>query len=219
MIFTHHAVERYRQFHMIDRPGATWHEARSALESAAAGAVKGGTTHRGDDMWMLPSLGIEVVAKHEDGVDVVVTVLPPAQYRNGPGGQRGLTPLQVEALADAEKRAAIAAKEAKTQLAVVPTPPAKPSADADKRREEHQAATLRKEMRQRVVIAETERELFAQVLKHARRQQHEAAAESRRASERKALEIACRYIRGRARTDLDAGVALAAIESLLQGGE
>ncbi len=92
MIFTRHAFERFRQFHMLDQPSATDEDARDILERFGPMTVNtGGKTHLGDPIWKIEALGIEIVAKHEDGVVTCVTVLPSPRFR-------GLTPLQAEAL-------------------------------------------------------------------------------------------------------------------------
>lgn len=101
MIFTHHAIERYRQFHMLDRPVATDEDARAVLETHAAEAVRlPARTHRGDEVWAIQALGIELVVKRDTPDPTCVTVLPPTRFR-------GLTPLQAEHI----EAAAIVAKE------------------------------------------------------------------------------------------------------------
>lgn len=82
--FTHHAVERYLQFHRLDDRtdprDAT--QVRAMLEEAATRAVKlPEKTRRGHTMWQLQELGIEIVTKHDNGVDVCVTILPPPRLR------------------------------------------------------------------------------------------------------------------------------------------
>lgn len=95
MRFAKHAYERYRQFHMLDRPTATDEDARDVLERFGPAAVlTKAKTHRGDPVWLIEELGVELVAKHENGVVTCVTVLPPPEFR-------GLTPLQAERVADA----------------------------------------------------------------------------------------------------------------------
>lgn len=127
MKFTYHAIERYRQFHMLDRPTATDEDSRRILEAHADAAVRVGRSFRGDPVWSIDALGIEVVAKHEDGEDICVTVLPPPQFR-------GLTPLQCEAVHASAERAKSAAAQARTaldaarELAQAPVP--KPSEHA-----------------------------------------------------------------------------------------
>jgi hypothetical protein len=214
--FTHHAVERYRQFHMLDRPGATDADARAELEAAAPSAVKGGTSRSGDPMWMIQSLGIEVVAKHEDGVDIAVTVLPPARFRGGVGkswhaGRLGLTPLQVESLQASAQRAEFDFSDAQAELDALPLNPQKPSRDVETRRDEHRLAIARREAKNRVTVALVEREVFAAAFKNARIQmQHDSSAEHR------AIAIAIRALRDLAKTSQIAGLAVAAIESLLE---
>ena len=101
---TRHAAERYLQFHAIGS-SLTVDEAQALLTERAVAAVRSGaTTHRGDPVWRIESLGVEVVAHHDDGCDVAVTVLPPPEYR-------GLTPLQVE-----DVHARLVAKRAEVEL-------------------------------------------------------------------------------------------------------
>jgi hypothetical protein len=40
VIFTHHAYERYRQFHMLDQPTVTNEDARVILEAHGSGAIR-----------------------------------------------------------------------------------------------------------------------------------------------------------------------------------
>lgn len=90
MIFTRHAVERYRQFWMLDQPTATDADALAVLEAHGGQAVKlPARTVRGDEVWTIHALGLELVIKRDMPQPVCVTVLPPARFR-------GLTPLQAE---------------------------------------------------------------------------------------------------------------------------
>lgn len=210
MIVTHHAVERYRQFHMFGRPSASLADARAELEAAVSTAIRSGQTRTGDRTWMVQSLGIEFVSKHDDGVDYVVTVLPPARFR-AQGGQAGLTPLQVEAVSDSLARAETSAEETKAALAALPGPPAKPSATAEGRREDQRLAIVRGEVKRRHQIAIIERDIMCDVLRTVR---HQMTLEQQGIS--KALAIALKYLRARATRDLDAGLALALIDQELE---
>jgi len=110
MIFTRHAFQRYRQFHMLDQPAATDEDARDILERFGPTAKRVGVkTYRGDPVWCIEALGVELVAKHEDGIVTCVTVLPPVQFR-------GLTPLQAEAVAASAQEAKARADEAQRKV-------------------------------------------------------------------------------------------------------
>jgi hypothetical protein len=111
MIFTRHAVQRYRQFHMLDQPTATDDDAYDVLMRHGPAAVLSRTrTHRGDPVWMLEALGAELVCKHENGTVTCVTVLPPPRFR-------GLTPLQAERVADSHREARERAEAAQRVVA------------------------------------------------------------------------------------------------------
>ena len=112
MIFTHHAYERYRQFHMLDQPTATDEDARVILEAHAPRAIRlPARTHRGDEVWAIYGLGVELVVKRDGDFEepVCVTVLPPARFR-------GLTPLLAEQVEESARKAAERVAEADQQL-------------------------------------------------------------------------------------------------------
>lgn len=101
MIFTHHAHERYRQFHMLDQPTATDEDARVILEAHGSLAVRlPARTFRDDEVWAIHALGIELVVKRDGDFEepVCVTVLPPVRFR-------GLTPLLAEQAEEFAKKA------------------------------------------------------------------------------------------------------------------
>ncbi len=186
MIFTRHAVERYREFHMLGRPTATDEDARVALEYAADSAIKSGRTHRGDPIWQIQALGIEVVAKHEGGVDICVTVLPPPRFR-------GLTPLQAEAVADSLARAEIAVAQVKAEVAATPPAKAKPKATTMvARREQQEALAKAADLKKRYQGVLAERDVLCATLKTMR---HQLDREMNDSELRAALRIALRYIR------------------------
>lgn len=95
MRLTRHALERYRDFWMADRPGATLRDAYEVLSAAIPSAIRQDyRTHTGDEVWRIEALGIELVIKRDrpddpSDVPVCVTILPPARLR-------GLTPEQAE---------------------------------------------------------------------------------------------------------------------------
>ena len=209
--FTHHAVERYRQFHMLERPGATDDEAREILERAADSAVRSGTTRRGDKTWMLQAIGVEVVTRHDDGTDVVVTVLPPAGFRAQPG-QPGLTPMQVEALWISSQAAAERVKETKDELAAHPDPAKTPAVSKEARQRESAAALARGEAKRRHQIALIEQELFREAFKTARQVLHEEKAAGIRA-----LSIAIEYLEAIAATDPQAAMVLRTVLAVKRG--
>lgn len=112
MIFTRHAYERYRQFHMLDLPTATDEDARVILEAHGSIATRlQARTHRGDEVWTIHALGVELVVKRDGDFEepVCVTVLPPTRFR-------GLTPLLAEQAEESAKRAAARVAGAEQQL-------------------------------------------------------------------------------------------------------
>lgn len=110
VIFTRHAIERYRQFHMLDRPAATDEDARIALEAHAAESVKlPARTYRGDEVWTIHALGVELVVKRDTPDPTCVTVLPPARFR-------GLTPLLAEQAEELARKAAERVAEAERKI-------------------------------------------------------------------------------------------------------
>lgn len=110
MIFTRHACERYRQFHMLDHPTATDADAKAILEAHQATKLPA-RTFRGDAVWTIHALGIELVVKRdtEFSEPVCVTVLPPVRFR-------GLTPLQAERVERAAQEAKRLAEEAQHKV-------------------------------------------------------------------------------------------------------
>lgn len=115
MIFTRHAYERYRQFHMLDQPTATDEDARVILEEHAPRAIRlPARTYRGDEVWSIHTLGLELVVKRDGDFKepVCVTVLPPARFR-------GLTPLLAEQAEESARKAAerVAAAEQRLETA------------------------------------------------------------------------------------------------------
>jgi len=115
VIFTRHAHERYRQFHMLDQPTATDEDARVILEAHGSTAIKlPARTHRGDEVWAIQTLGVEIVVKRDGDFKepVCVTVLPPARFR-------GLTPLLAEQAEESARRAAERLAEAEQRLEAV----------------------------------------------------------------------------------------------------
>lgn len=206
MIFTRHAIERYRQFHMLDQPTATEEDARQILESFGPAAIHTGIkTHRGDPIWRIEALGVELVAKREDGIVTCVTVLPPPRFR-------GLTPLQAEAVEasarQATERAAKAERHhAEVQAAIVHAKAAARNPDVAQAHREH-AERLR-EAKNAATLATVERDILNSTLKTMRVQM---TAERDADRCKTALRIAVRAL-------LDAGAtnALAAIAAIEPG--
>lgn len=206
MVFTRHAVERYMQFHMLDRPLATEVEARAILEQHAGSATKvPHRTHRGDLIWNIEALGIEVIAKRDGDDDVVVTVLPPPQFR-------GLSPLQAEAVA---ARAAVVEAEIRAieieQRSPEAAPPPKyagKTSPADREANEKRMAHIRA-LRERNVAAAYEHALLMSTFKTIRTQ---LSAERNLANLKQALRVALRHLRAAGQAD-----ALAAIGEVHAG--
>lgn len=185
MIFTRHAVERYRQFWMLDQPTATDAEAREILERFGPAAIHtGAKTHLGDPIWRIEALGIEIVGKNESGVVTCVTVLPPPVFR-------GLTPLQAEAV-EASMRSAgervVVAKlerdELRSRAPIAGTKPTEPA--AEKRRNQRL-----EDLNPIAKLAQAEQLTLAAVLKTMRTQ---LAAEVSISRLRNALKIAVRTL-------------------------
>ena len=180
MIFTRHACERYRQFHMLDRPAATDDDARAVLERHASAAVKlGHRTHRGDPVWAIEALGIELVTKHEDDQDWCVTVLPPPRFR-------GLTPLQAEAVAASLEHAETEVAKVEQERAAAKATP-----------KEHQGnlgAHLSNlgALKKQHIAAIAERDILAGALKTMRTQ---LAADRNLRNAKAALKLAVRHLR------------------------
>ena len=189
LVFTKHAVERYIQFHMI---GAITppdpRDVRALLESHAPQAYKIlGKTHCGHPQWRIDALGCDLVAKHDDGENIVVTILPPERMR-------GLTPAEAERLAEhanmAKARAATLAAEqaALTETArALKTKPAKADKPAIDARNNRLA-----ELKHERIVAEVERDVILHVLKKARQQ---LADEDGAAKLKMGLRIALRHLR------------------------
>lgn len=201
--FTHHAVERYIQFHMLDSVNPDPRDVRALLESHADQAIKSPVkTHRGDTQWRIEALGCELVSRHDEGVDVVVTILPPLRFR-------GLTPEQAQIL---EARVAqahhevegLAADEAHLQESLAHR------LIEDLSREWMVAARARREaMRQPLaearamrIDAQREHAMIAGVLRTARHQIH---TDKDNANIRRALRVALKALRAGAQ---DPGVSV-----------
>lgn len=206
MIFTRHAIERYRQFHMLDRPTATDEDARNLLERFGPVAVHtGAKTHLGDPVWLIEGLGIEVVCKKENGIVTCVTVLPPPRFR-------GLTPLQaeiVEASLHSVKERSQALELRRTELrAQAPKPGIVP---ADLAAEQRRTRTL-EDLNPLARIAQAEQLTLAAVLKTMRVQ---LTAEDNASRRKAALKLAVQYLR--AARDPGAHEVLAAIAEIDPG--
>lgn len=186
MIFTRHAIERYRQFHMLDQPTATDEDARNLLERFGPAAVHtGAKTHLGDPVWLIEGLGIEVVCKNENGIVTCVTVLPPRKFR-------GLTPLQAEAVwaslnSTKERSHAMELRRAELR-AQAPKPGISP---ADVAAEQRRTRTLG-DLNPLARLAQAEQQTLAAVLKTMRVQ---LTAEDNHSNHRAALKLAVRYLR------------------------
>jgi hypothetical protein len=191
VIFSVHAVERYIQFHCIDR-AVTMEEARAELEAALPSAVNTKTkTWRGGKYWRLDALGVELVVRD----DTVVTVLPPPRFR-------GLTPMQAEAVALSVKRMRTERDDAQAEMKAVSVKI--DEIDEIKRENPHapDASFLRsslvevsRQARARAALLHQERELLLGVLKTMR---HQIAMDDQQAKLRAALRIALRFVRGAA---------------------
>lgn len=210
VIFTRHACERYRQFHMLDRPTATEDDARQILERFGPTATRVGIkTHRGYPVWKIEALGIEIVAKNEDGTVTAVTVLPPPRFR-------GLTPLQAERVEISAQEAKARAEEAQREVVAAKAALAehKKAAETVARAvgPSRQAAvkqTLKREQSQldanigaahkRHQSAIAERDIICAVLKTMRMQMHEELDETRLKA---ALRAALRAARSVGATDV-----------------
>lgn len=89
MIFTRNAYARYRQFHMLDQPTATDEDARALLEAHGALAARlPGRTHRGDEVWTIHALGVELVVKRDGAARPRRLALQPSWLTPLPARQR-----------------------------------------------------------------------------------------------------------------------------------
>ena len=135
VIFTRHAYERYRQFHMLDQPTATDEDARVILDAHSSHAIRSpARTHRGDEVWAIQGLGVELVVKRDGDFEepVCVTILPPARFR-------GLTPLLAEQVEESVRRAAERLTQAEQRLE------AAKNATAERQKLAEQAAQAKRE--------------------------------------------------------------------------
>jgi hypothetical protein len=186
VIFTRHAYERYRQFHMLDQPTATDEDAREILQRFGPMAIKTqAKTHLGDPIWRIEALGVELVAKNEAGIVTCVTVLPPVRFR-------GITPLQAEfveaSLRDTERRVADLEHERAELRAQTPKIGTKP---ADLKAHAVRCQRLA-DLNPLAKIRQAEQLTLAAVLKTMRTQ----LSQDRRLADRQiALRIAVRYLR------------------------
>lgn len=167
ILFTEHAVDRYLDFHAIDRPTMTREEVRALLEEHAGAAIKlDEKTRAGDDLWQIQALGIELVARygslHGVAGNVCVTILPPPRLR-------GLSPLQAERveglMAEAHVRRDALARERAGHAAVrsVPIPAAEPARSRARAAHNH-AVTRLAELRFELAINAAERDLLQTIL-------------------------------------------------------
>ena len=232
MIFTRHAYERYRQFHMLDQPTATDEDARSILEAHGGHAIRlPARTHRGDEVWAIHALGIELVVKRDGDFEepVCVTVLPPARFR-------GLTPLLAEQVEESTRRAAARLVEAEQRLEAAKTATAernklaaqaardkkekdKPGTSAALQAAAHAAAGARRQAlaqaqrdyqeriqqaKNEVSFARNERDIALEALRTMRVQ---LTQELRIRKYKKALRIAVHHLRGLGATEILATIA------------
>lgn len=219
MIFTRHAVDRYRQFHMFG-PEASDEASRVTLDEHAAEAVRlPGRTIRDDEIWTIHALGVEMVVKRDGpgGEPVCVTILPPPQFR-------GLTPIQAERVAHDATAANIRAQALEAEAVVAqglvtqkPKPRAKtlivPS-EGEGRREHRRLEMLSSIARNEAKIARADADVLGAVLKTMRHVLH-TAEEAHRA--RSALRIALRYVSGRVGLETAAGEVMVAISEIDPG--
>lgn len=191
MIFTHHAAERYRQFWMLDQPTATDAEAMAILEAHGEQAVKlPSRTVRGDEVWTIHALGVELVVKRDLPQPCCVTVLPPARFR-------GLTPLQAERIEvdmrAAEVKSAELAHEAEELAAVVVVQTAKATKPtSEEHREKDRLLARLAESKRQVQLAEAERHVLGGILKT---MQTQLVEQSTAQKVKQALRIAIRELR------------------------
>jgi hypothetical protein len=202
LTFTHHAVDRYVQFYMLDSTTPPdERDVLALLQSHAPDAYK--LTHRtkhGQTQWRIDALGCDLVSKHEHGTNVVVTILPPQPLR-------GLTPDQAERVAEsaraaAERAAALQAEQA--QLVELQREASKPAAPKEERQQTGARDQRIKELKQERLIAEAERDIMLSLLRTARQQ---LAISGNAAKLKAALRIALQHLRKREADDVLAAVA------------
>lgn len=224
--FTNNAVDRYRQWY---RPELGFAAARAELELAAAaeGAATKirGRTFAGSEQWDLHALGIVLIAKLDDGVHVVVALLPPAALGRSLHARR-MAELedQVEVLAvqqasiDADRARAAEdrdrAQEAGQAARRAMAGPGSPESFAAARGElaVHQAAEAESiartnELGKRMAVLQLEHGIITAELKTVR---HAVTTGRVNEDDRAALRVALRYLHG----EIGADEARAAIDRI-----
>lgn len=218
ILFTDHAVDRYLDFHAIDRPTMTHDEARELLEQHADSAIKlpAKTRVRGDDQWAIEALGIELVARHGSlrGVvgDVCVTILPPPRLR-------GLSPLQAERvelmLAAAGHRRVELQAERVALAAVTAVPLPRDRAQRAVARAPHDLASARLlEIRAELALVTAEHLLLVPILKTMR---HQITSDVQQKTATAALRLALQYLNAISISDPHASLVLAQIREIDPG--
>lgn len=187
--FTGQAIDRYLDFHAFDDPSLTPEGARLLLEQHGWSArPTGRRTGRGDEIWEIAGLGIEVVVKLEPPDVVVVTILPPQRLR-------GLTPIQAERVEGlvrgVDARSEALHEERVVHAAVLATPLPEPP-HREIARQKHTAATERlQEIRAELAIVTAQREVLTPLLRTMR---HEITHDASARHLRHALRAALRFI-------------------------
>jgi hypothetical protein len=189
--FTRHAVDRYIEFHMRNDQMVDPRDVRADLEAAAERAVKlKEKTRTGQTKWALESMGCEAVTRHDDGVDVVVTILPPP-------GLRGLTPDQAERVVtkievEADIVARLTEEVAVTEMAIVELQAVPCSKGSEPKAELHREKSRLQELKYEHGIATMEHQVLCSELKAMRQK---LGRESNESKLKKALRAALRCVR------------------------
>lgn len=225
---------------MLDQPTAADEDARLILEAHGSLAIKlPARTHRGDEVWAIHALGVELVVKRDGDFEepVCVTVLPPVRFR-------GLTPLIAEQAEESARKAAERVAEAEQRLEAAKRATAerhklaqaarvkrekdKPGTPAAIQVAAHTEAAARKQAvvqaqldyQERILqaknegmAARNERDIILEALRVMRVQ---LSQELRAQKYRAALRIAVRHLRHLGATDILA--AIAAVDPDLESG-
>lgn len=188
--FTGHAIDRYLDFHAIGDASMTPEGARLLLDQHGPSAARTDRrTPRGDEIWQIAGLGIDVVVKVEGEDVVVVTILPPRRLR-------GLTPIQaerVEALArGAGKTIDVLHEERVVHATAIALPMPTEQADRAVARPEYDAHVRRlQEIRAELALVTAQRETLVPLLRTMR---HEITMDRSTKAFRQALRAALRFL-------------------------
>lgn len=217
LVFTRHAVERYIQFHLLDRDEQTtdWRDVLQDLDAHAGEARRlEHLTRHGHAQWRIDALGCDIVTKHDEGIDVVVTILPPQPFR-------GLTPEQAERVAASAEAARVREAQLATEQGTLKNKQAKAtakSAPPELRAQANKHNDRLAELKHERAVAALERDLLLTLLRTTpqpkprppgppKAVRHIAHMDAEIAKIKAALRIALRYLRTQRAAEVLAAIA------------